>query len=55
MAKETYTDYLRRVGSDYAESGCEATAEDYNEAADRIDALEAEIKALKRKAKKGGR
>jgi len=31
--------YLRMVGSDYEESGSECTAEDYREAADRIEAL----------------
>jgi hypothetical protein len=31
-----FADYLERVGGDYAESGNEATAEDYAEAARRI-------------------
>ena len=31
--------YLRGVATDYEESGSEATAEDYREAADRIEAL----------------
>lgn len=33
---EEFADYLDRVGDDQAESGREATAEDYHEAADRI-------------------
>lgn len=36
-------DYLRRVGNDHAASGAEFTAEDYHKAADRIEALEAEL------------
>lgn len=35
---EDFPTYLRRVASDYRESGNEATAEDYEQAADRIDA-----------------
>lgn len=34
---ESYADYLRRVGADYAESGSEFTAEDYTTAAKVID------------------
>jgi hypothetical protein len=36
---EQFADYLDGVGDDYAESGSEATAEDYHEAADRIREL----------------
>ncbi len=38
-ASETFVEYLRRVGADQLESGREFTAEDYRNAADRIDAL----------------
>lgn len=46
MAKDTrsnaeFADYLDRVGDDYAESGYEATSEDYHEAAKRIRDLDA--------------
>jgi hypothetical protein len=39
MSDTDFADYLERVGGDYAESGNEATAEDYQEAARRIRTL----------------
>lgn len=36
---DEFADYLDRVGDDYEESGSEATAEDYHEAARRIRAF----------------
>jgi len=41
--KESFPQYLRRVGADYAESGAEFTAEDYRNAAKRIEDLEFEL------------
>lgn len=40
-SNEEFAEYLDRVGSDYAESGYEATSEDYHEAARRIRDLDA--------------
>ncbi len=37
--KESYADYLRRVGDDYSDSGATCTAEDYHSAAGKIEAL----------------
>ena len=39
MGDFEFVAYLRRVGSDYEELGSECTAEDYREAADRIESL----------------
>lgn len=44
---ETFPDYLRRVGADYAESGNDATAEDYGEAADRINRAVADLARIR--------
>lgn len=39
MCDEHFADYLRKVGRDYLELGAEATAEDYFEAARRIEEI----------------
>ncbi len=39
MTDIEFASYLDRVGDDYEDSGSEATAEDYHEAADRIREL----------------
>jgi hypothetical protein len=39
VSHNDFAAYLRRVGSDYRDSGREATAEDYEEAARRIAAI----------------
>lgn len=44
---ETFPEYLGRVGSDYRESGNEATAQDYEEAAERIEQGYADISAIR--------
>ncbi len=49
--KETFSEYLRRVGADYAESGSEFTAQDYKDAAQRIEYLEAKVLTLLRQRK----
>lgn len=45
---ESYTDYLRRVGADYADSGSEFTADDYREAARTIDGLASVLRTIAR-------
>ncbi len=42
--KETYADYLRRVGDDYSDSGATCTAEDYHAAAGKIEAMAAALR-----------
>ena len=44
MTTDQFIDYLKRVADDYEESGSEATAEDYREAAGRIFLLDREVK-----------
>lgn len=50
---ENYLEYLRRVAADFRESGSTATAEDYEEAATRIEEARdkliasAELRSLK--------
>ena len=39
MSTEEFIDYLRRVATDLRENGSEATAEDYEEAARRLEIL----------------
>lgn len=38
--KESYADYLRRVGGDYLEAGYHSTSEDYIKAANVVEQLE---------------
>lgn len=47
MAKETFPEYLRRVGNDYADSGSEFTAQDYMKAAYELERLAEEVRQLK--------
>ena len=51
---ETFPQYLRRVGGDYAESGSEFTAEDYRKAAVRIEDLEFALAIAESKLRKAG-
>ncbi len=37
MSTKEFIDYLRRLASDHRESGTDATAEDYEEAARRLE------------------
>ncbi len=50
-----FCEMLRRVGGDYAESGSEFTAEDYFEAAERIENLSAELAEALRTIPEAGR
>lgn len=43
---ENFPDYYRRVGADFRESGNEATAEDYTDAAERVESVFAELVRL---------
>ena len=47
MSEFEFVAYLRRVGGDYRESGSEATADDYVQAAARIESLLRAITHLK--------
>jgi len=47
MSKETFADYLRRVGADQMDAGREYTAADYDAAARRIDALTEALREIK--------
>ena len=40
MTTDQFIDYLKRVADDYEESGSEATAEDYREAARRLGEID---------------
>lgn len=46
MTPRNFFRYLIQVGTDYQESGSEATAEDYFEAASRIRAMQQQIEEI---------
>jgi hypothetical protein len=52
--RETFPEYLNRVGDDFAASGHEATAEDYHETALRLSRAIVALRAIAETAKKSG-